>query len=180
MSTRAGTGAKPRVPRSLRRRLLQFATVVILLPLGAACGLPDGSSDANPPPSPPSVATESKQPFESPRDLVLVTIDTLRADRLGVYGYDRGTSPFIDSLARESVVFENAIATCPATGPATASLLTGVHRASHGVARNGAVLSSRVETLAETLGAAGFRTAGFIANPGSTVPTTTTVSVMNP
>jgi arylsulfatase A-like enzyme len=99
------------------------------------------------------------------RDLVLITIDTLRADRLGFHGSDAGASPFLDSLAAESVVFENASATCPATGPATASLITGLHRGAHGVARNGSTLPEPIVTLAEVLRDAGYRTAGFVANP---------------
>lgn len=99
-----------------------------------------------------------------PRNVVLVTIDTLRADHLGVYGYARATSPAIDALARESTVFESALATCTSTGPATASLLTGTHRAWHRVLANGWVLADRVQTLAEVLQAHGYRTAARIAN----------------
>jgi arylsulfatase A-like enzyme len=101
-----------------------------------------------------------------PRHVVLVTVDTLRADRLGLYGHDQPTSPWIDALARESVVFENALATCPATAPSVASLLTGLHRAAHGVIRNSErPLARDVRTLAEILKAHGWRTAACVANP---------------
>jgi arylsulfatase len=99
-----------------------------------------------------------------PRHVVLVTIDTLRADRLGLYGYRRPTSPFIDSLAADSTVFERAVPTSPSTAPSVASLLTGVHRASHGVRANGETLPEQAETVAEILKAHGFHTVARIAN----------------
>jgi arylsulfatase len=97
--------------------------------------------------------------------VVLITIDTLRADRLQYHGYDRPTSPFLDTLAAESTVFEHAMATSPSTAPSIASLLTGMHRASHGVHANGATLPDAVETVSELLRANGYRTAARIANP---------------
>jgi len=101
----------------------------------------------------------------APRHIVLVTIDTLRADHIGLYGYERPTSPFIDSLAAESTVFEHAVPTSPSTAPSVASLLTGVYRASHGVRANGETLPDGVETLAEIFHAHGYRTIGRVANP---------------
>jgi arylsulfatase A-like enzyme len=100
-----------------------------------------------------------------PRHVVLITVDTLRADHLGLYGYPRPTSPFMDSLAAESTLFVHAGATAPSTSPSMAKLLTGVHRSSHGVRANGENLPEGVETLAEILKAHGFRTIARIANP---------------
>jgi arylsulfatase len=102
---------------------------------------------------------------EPPRGVVLVSIDTLRADRLGVYGYPRGTSPAIDAIAADAVVFDAAVPTCPATAPSVASLLTGTYRARHGVRGNNYRLGNTAETLAERLRAYGFRTAARVANP---------------
>ena len=65
---------------------------------------------------------ERAAPFDGP-DLVLVTIDTLRADHLGCYGYERGTSPAIDALAAKSVHFERAYATSSWTLPSIASIM---------------------------------------------------------
>ncbi len=96
------------------------------------------------------------------RHVVLVSIDTLRANHLGLYGYARPTSPFIDGLAAESVVFDHAAPTSPSTAPSIASLLTGLHRASHGVRGNGGTLPEYATTLAETLRANGYRTVGVI------------------
>ena len=100
-----------------------------------------------------------------PRDVVLITIDTLRADHVGAYGYPRPTSPAIDALAADGLLFERAVPTCPATAPSIASLLTGLHRARHGAIRNGKAMSLDVQTLAEILQAHGYRTAARIANP---------------
>jgi arylsulfatase len=100
-----------------------------------------------------------------PQHVVLVTIDTLRADRLGSYGSGAPTSPFLDSLARRALVFENAVSTAPSTAPSIASLLTGLHRASHGVRGNGGALPEGIATLAEALRTQGFHTVARIANP---------------
>jgi arylsulfatase len=102
----------------------------------------------------------------TPQSLVLITIDTLRADRLGAYGWPRGTSPAIDALARDATLFETAVPTCSATAPSLASLLTGTHRATHRVFGNGWVLPAEVVTLAELLKARGYRTIARMANPG--------------
>ena len=97
-----------------------------------------------------AMACGSETP-SAPTHVVLLTIDTLRADRLGAYGHARPTSPGIDALARESTVFETAVPTCPATAPSVASILTGVHRSTHRVFGNGWTLAPEAETIAETL-----------------------------
>ncbi len=93
--------------------------------------------------------------------VVLVTLDTLRADHLPTYGYPRATAPFIDSLARRGVVFENVRASSSHTTPTHASLFTGLHPYQHGAIGNGSAPSAGVTTLAERLGRVGFTTAGF-------------------
>jgi arylsulfatase A-like enzyme len=94
---------------------------------------------------------------------VLVTIDTLRADHLGAYGYPRPTSPFFDGLAPQGVLFERAHAPMATTAPSHASLFTSRYPLEHQVLRNGLVLDDGFVTLAERLAAAGYRTAGFVA-----------------
>jgi arylsulfatase A-like enzyme len=93
---------------------------------------------------------------------VLVSLDTLRADHLGSYGYARPTSPFLDSLAARGTLFENAIAQLPGTLPSHMSIFTGLYPAEHGVYPPDAVLSPRIRTLPEVLHAHGFRTAGHV------------------
>ncbi|MFP6629476.1 MAG: sulfatase-like hydrolase/transferase, partial [Myxococcota bacterium] len=98
--------------------------------------------------------------------IVVISIDTLRADHLGVYGYGRPTSPQLDAFAREATVFDLAFATSPWTLPSHASLLTGLypeeHRAGH--ANVFAPLASEVPTVAEILSNSGYRT---IAHTGA-------------
>ena len=94
--------------------------------------------------------------------ILLVTIDTLRSDRLGYMGYDVET-PNLDRLAREGAVFTEAISAAPITLPAHSSILTGLRPPSHGVRQNGIFrLADEVETVAETLQRHGFQTAAFV------------------
>lgn len=101
------------------------------------------------------------------RFVVVISLDTLRADHLGCYGYGRRTSPVIDRFAREeAVVFERAFAQAPYTLPSHMSMLTALYPEAHGVLmpvdNDGIVcLSEKVTTLAEAMQAAGFATAGF-------------------
>ena len=105
--------------------------------------------------------------------VILVIVDTLRADHLGLYGYSRPTSPHLDAWASEGVVFERAFSTSSWTLPSVASIFTGhypaAHRAGQRVKETGFRASRRVDTelpmLAEQLRDHGFRTAAFINNP---------------
>ena len=97
-------------------------------------------------------------------NLLLVTLDTARADRLGCYGYTPARTPRLDRLAAEGIRFERAYATAPITLPSHASLFTGLYPFEHGVRNNGNFyLSDRYETLATTLKAQGYRTAAFVS-----------------
>ncbi len=98
-------------------------------------------------------------------DVFLISIDTLRADHLGVYGYDptRAQTPNIDRLAGEGVLFEHAVSPVPITLPSHASMLTGLIPPRHGVRDNGSYrLPESIPTLAERLKAHGYQTAAFI------------------
>ncbi len=94
--------------------------------------------------------------------VVLISIDTLRADHLGCYGNTIVKTPRLDALASEGVRFAQAIATAPTTLNSHTSLMTGTYGHTHGAARNGFVVAERNEMLAEVLRGAGYRTAGFI------------------
>lgn len=99
-------------------------------------------------------------------NVLLLLVDTLRADALGCYGSPRPTSPAVDRLARDGLVFENAYAACSWTAPSVASLFTGLLPSSHGVVSDSrSYLVDGMETLAETLAASGITTGGFVANP---------------
>ena len=115
-------------------------------------------------------------------NVVLIVIDTLRADHVGAYGYPQPTTPNIDRLAARSVVFETAISQAPWTAPAIASIFTGLYPSVHGLdggIRWGEAATSRGETLpfavqktlppghqtlAEVFRDAGYATAGFVSN----------------
>ena len=97
------------------------------------------------------------------RSLVIVTIDTLRADRIGVNGYAGARTPALDALARAGVNFSAAFATAPITLTSHASLMTGRYPAGHGARHNGIRIDTAAPTLAESLSRAGFATGGFVA-----------------
>jgi arylsulfatase A-like enzyme/predicted Zn-dependent protease len=104
-----------------------------------------------------------EEPLPSRTNVVLVTIDTLRADRLGAYGNGSGLTPNLDELARSGVVFENASAVAPLTLPSHASILTGTYPLHHGIRDNGGFhLGPENVTLAEILEARGYRTGAFV------------------
>jgi arylsulfatase A-like enzyme len=98
-------------------------------------------------------------------NVLLVSIDSLRADHVGSYGYARDTSPAIDALAREGVLFENAISSAPWTVPAHMTLLTGLPPEVHDVVSVRQKLSPDAVTLAEVLQGAGYATAAFVSGP---------------
>ncbi len=98
-------------------------------------------------------------------NVLLITVDTLRADRLGCYGYERDTSPRLDAFAQESVLFENAYSHAPFTAPSHASLFTSLHTEEHGVLSWGMKLAPGARTMAERFGDAGWRTGAFYNHP---------------
>jgi len=103
-------------------------------------------------------------PRGAPR-VVVYLVDTLRRDRLGVYGYDKPTSPRLDALARDCAVFERAYAPAPWTLPSVVSLLTSQDPLAHGVFTRGQRADANTRSLAEALHGRGWRTAGFVTNP---------------
>lgn len=138
------------------------------------------------PPSPFLPLTASGTPATadpSRPNVLLVSLDTVRADHMSLYGYDRRTTPFLESFAQECLTFTNCISTSPWTLPSHASIFTGLVPRTHGArladdieetAQQGAPLSVQVEwapplaeefvTLAEILNENGYATAGIVAN----------------
>jgi len=97
--------------------------------------------------------------------VLLISCDTLRADRLGLYGYGRDTSPNLDAFAREGVVFEEAYATAPMTQPAVSSMLTGRLPLEIGVTHdNHLMIPPEIQTIAEELGQHGIPSAAVVSN----------------
>ena len=95
----------------------------------------------------------ASEPGAPPRHLLLVCVDTLRADHLGLYGYPRATSPHIDRLGAEGLVFEHAVVQWPVTTPSMASMLSGLYPHVTGVVIHAAVnpLPRRMTLLPELL-----------------------------
>jgi arylsulfatase A-like enzyme len=137
-----------------RTRLVAAASLALL----AACGTNGGA------PAPAATAASSVAGLRR-ANVLLVTIDTLRADHVGAYGSRAGLTPALDRLAAEGVRVERAYAHVPLTLPSHTSLMTGTLPITHGVRDNGSFrFDGQRATLASTLKGAGYRTAGFVAS----------------
>jgi arylsulfatase len=133
---------RPAVNACMRRRM---ALALVLAALMPACSR-----------SPVAGGTQPQS------NVLIVIVDTLRADRLGTYGAERNTSPTIDALASESVLFETAVTSAPRTWQAVASILTGLYPYHHGVRFiYDQPLAARHETVGTILGGHGYHTAAF-------------------
>jgi arylsulfatase A-like enzyme/Flp pilus assembly protein TadD len=137
--------------------LRSFATLVLLVAALSNPGCRPSGSDAGGfvPPRSGSAAGFN---------VLLITLDTTRADRLGSYGYARAETPSLDALARRGLRFEEAITVAALTLPAHSSLFTGLYPPRHGVRTNGHTLAESHRTLAEILGEAGYQTAAFVSS----------------
>jgi arylsulfatase A-like enzyme len=151
--------------RARAARLLVLASAF----LAAACepsSPPRG--DAEPAARPASAAAAPVLPAPGAaagRSLLLVTLDTTRADHLGCYGATGAETPSIDRLAARGLRFADAVSPVPMTLPAHTSLMTGLDPPAHGVRANGEyVLGPDAVTLAEALRGAGYRTAAFVSS----------------
>ena len=100
---------------------------------------------------------------ETSQNVLLITIDTLRADRLGIYGNLAAPSPHLDSLAGESTLFENCLTPIATTLPSHSTMFTGLYPRAHGVRWNRMKLSDEATTVAEILNDSGFETAAFVS-----------------
>jgi cytochrome c-type biogenesis protein CcmH/NrfG len=112
------------------------------------------------------VTVERIRPAGAPhtaRNVLLVTIDTLRADAVGAYGERHAKTPALDSLAAAGTLFLRAYATAPITLTSHASLLTGLYPPGHGARHNGIAMRPDVPTIVERFRAQGFRTAAFVS-----------------
>jgi len=136
------------ITRLLRRSSLIRAAIWMLAATLGGYGCSDGPPSASSPVAP---------------NVVMIVVDTLRADHMSLYGYGRATTPTLDRLAQESIVFDNASTVMSHTLPAHISLVTGVHPATHQVLSNGWTYSGPYATLAERLKARGHATAAFVS-----------------
>jgi arylsulfatase A-like enzyme len=150
--------------------LARFARRLAALPwafaaLAAAAGgaAPAAYLAKTTPPEPAAAALPAARP-DAP-DVVLVVLDTVRAQSVGSYQHERDTSPTFDALAAESVLFADATSPSTWSLPSHASLFTGRYPTSHGANRQPSYLDDRYPTLAEVLAARGYETLCFTANP---------------
>ncbi len=139
-----------RIGQGSASALRSFAPTSILATAGLVGALPILDCDAA---------------VDTPRaNVILVTIDTVRADHLSCYGHPRRTSPHIDALAERGVLFESCVAQGPWTLPTMASIHTGLYPAEHGANRSSNRLGSEQDMLAEAFRDAGYTTLAVISN----------------
>lgn len=139
------TAAPRRTDRASRHRLQRWSAAAFLA--GSLAGL--------------AIVTGACGRPDPPQSVFLITLDTLRADHLGAWGYRRDVSPFLDELARRSTVFTRVYASSSHTAPCHASLFTGLEPAQHRLLQNGEELDPRILTVAEIFRRRGYRTAAF-------------------
>ena len=153
---RAGQGKR----RPRRRGLGVFIGIVLIVALAVAVYQLMGPATGTARPN----ALAVKPGAASGRNVVLITLDTTRADRIGCYGYEGAETPNLDALAAGGVRVADAVSCVPMTLPAHASILTARYPANLGVRANGLYrLSDEHETLAEILRSKGYATAAFIS-----------------
>jgi arylsulfatase len=112
-----------------------------------------------------SAGYDAPRPEGPAKRVILITCDTLRADHLGVYGYQRPTSPALDAFAAECVVFDDCSATSSITGPSLSAIMTGLYPDELGTFLNHFQMPPEAVTIAELAREAGYRTAGVVSNP---------------
>ena len=122
-----------------------------------------GGAQMKPPPTPAPLSPRGAAPAGAP-NVVLIMVDTLRADHLSCYGSTAVKTPHIDALAADGLRWVNTFSQASWTRPSVATILTGLYPSSHGAIHKADRLPDRVDTLAEVLGRAGYHTVGFADN----------------
>lgn len=148
----------------------KYAAALLLVPCVAlailmGCGKRDAGTA--PESSAPARGAATKAPAqEGPPNIVLILIDTLRADKLSCYGYPQETTPELDALAAKGVLFRRAISQCSWTRPSMAAMLTSIYARTLGMYKEkNEMLNDKFVTLAEILNQHGYTTFGITANP---------------
>jgi arylsulfatase A-like enzyme len=129
----------------VHKKLLHPGLLLLIILALAACG-------------------QAEDPQARKPNILLISIDTLRSDHLGCYGYERATSPNIDRLASAGAVFENMMAPSPWTLPSHASMFTGLYPSAHGLQNDGVKLGPKIPTLAEILKRGGYHTMAVVSH----------------
>lgn len=159
MAKRRAQSLPPSAGRPAWRRFAALAGLVVVAAVAASLwrsGPPRDDAQAR-------RALQGRSPKPDSLNVVVVTLDTTRADRLGCYGFGGVETPHIDALARRGVLFEQATAAVPLTFPSHASIFTGLLPPHHGVRDNGGFfLDASKTTLAERFKAQGYATGAFV------------------
>lgn len=154
-------GLAVQTARALRRAGPEAGQRLVRWTLGPMAGLLLGALALSY--APPRRGADASAPPPGAKNVLLVVLDTVRAQSLSLYGYDRKTSPQLERLAARGVRFDQALSTAPWTGPSHASMFTG--RFPHEISIGWSTpLDATYPTLAGFLAARGYRTAGFVAN----------------
>lgn len=150
-SARRVTVRQPGGPRAASLAVAVVLPILLALLLAACSGAPEEAPAA--------------EPLPERSNILLITLDTLRADHLSSYGYPRSTSPNLDRLAAEGVRFDQPVVQWPKTGPSFASMFTATYPKDNGIVRRiGQPLPCRFRMLAEELADAGYQTHAVVAN----------------
>jgi choline-sulfatase len=151
------TPAGPRAARRPRRALLiAGGCVLIAVAVGVALTLMPRARSG----MPGGFAAGAASGY----NVLLITLDTTRADHLGCYGYDRAATPVLDGLAQSGILFADAVCSAPITLPSHTSMLTGLNPPGHGARNNGQPFARpEIPTLAEILRNGGYETAAFVS-----------------
>ncbi|HEY2773568.1 MAG TPA: sulfatase [Candidatus Binatia bacterium] len=160
VSVVAGAIAWAIAPMVARSRALSGAG---LAAMALAAGAAVTAHPALPPPQPAAAVHAAAGAVH--RNVILISLDSLRADHVGAFGYKRDTTPSFDRFTKESVLFTNAIASSSWTLPTHMTMFTGRSQLAHGVVVDTLVLPRAVPTLGEIFHDAGYATAGFVSGP---------------
>lgn len=144
------------------RRACIAGSMLALAAMAGGCG----DKEAPPSPSPLKKSAPSLPSHKAKvqPDIILISVDTLRSDHVGSYGYGRDTTPNVDRLADNGILFERAVSQAPWTLPAMASIHTSLYPSQHGATGTNKSIAPEVSTLAEALKEEGYATAGFISH----------------
>ena len=140
--------------------------VALLLVGGVGIRMRDSGGTAVPGNSPhplAGVVQEDNLRLPERTNILLINIDSLRADRMGVYGYNKETTPFLDSLFAQGVIFENAIAPAYLTFQTDASIFSGLYPSQHSMATWDTPIDKMIKLFPKRLSELGYRTAAFVS-----------------
>ncbi len=155
----------PRFTRRYRRRLTIVLTLLLITTAAALMTLPTTPTSQHEQTNTAASPLPNNHAKQGKYNILLISIDSLRADHVGCYGYERNTTPTMDKVAADGIRFANAMSTSSWTLPTHLTMFTGRYQIAHGVMHESYTLSDQVPTMGEVMKAAGYATAGFVSAP---------------